>query len=71
MTFDEMAAQRDLLYAATKPQGESFVRALAADNEMVLCQRAGGLSGLATIFCKERDAWLLKLAVRALRNETL
>lgn len=66
--FDEMAAQRDPLYAATKPRGE-FLLAVIADTGMARTARVGGLSGVVEFERRQRDSWLLKLAVRALRNQ--
>lgn len=65
MTFEEMCKARDPLYAATRSR-TPFLQALTADRE---AGRISGLSGVATIKERERDVWLLKLAVRALRNQ--
>jgi hypothetical protein len=68
MTFEEMCKARDPLYAATRSH-TPFLQALTADREAEECKRIGGLSGIATIKERERDVWLLKLTVRALRNQ--
>ena len=68
MTFDEMAAQRDPLYAATRSR-TPFLQAITADREAVECRQIGGLSGIVTIKERERDAWLFELTIRALRNQ--
>ena len=67
-TFEEMCKARDSLYAATRSH-TPFLQALTADREAEECRRIGGLSGIATIKERERDVWLHKLTVKALRNQ--
>ena len=67
-TFEEMAAQRDPLYAATRPDYPYFAAAVAADKVQVECLRMG-MYDVARMKRKDRDAALLALAVRALRNQ--
>ena len=76
--FDELAAQRDPLYAATMAR-TLFLRALVCDEDAEGFERAGyadrgylkRYTDRAYLERQRRDAWLLKLAIRALRNETL
>lgn len=62
MTFEEMAAQRDPLYAALKPQ-KSFSLAVECDRSMAYWPH------IAVPLRDVRDSALLHLAVRALRNQ--
>lgn len=59
--FDEMAAQRDPLYAAMKPQGD-FAAAVRFDRESYYLESPFGLQAVC-------DVALHNLAVRALRNQ--
>ena len=62
MTFEEMAAQRDPLYAATKPQ-RNMMLAVTMDKSAAMWL------DLASRCLDIRDATLLLLAIRALRNQ--
>ena len=62
MTFEEMAAQRDPLYAAMKPQ-RNMMLAVALDRSAAMWP------DLASRCLDIRDATLLLLAIRALRNQ--
>ena len=66
-TFEEMCAERDPLYAAMRPVG-NFGAAAWADKDMVTSIRLG-FNALAAVTRLERDALLLKLAIRSLRNQ--
>lgn len=68
MTFEEMAARRDPLYGI-KPDGET-AEAINLD-ELAQRHRDGDDYYMAYITEKMRDAALLPLTIRALRNETL
>ena len=68
-TFEEMCKARDPLYAATRSH-TPFLQALTADREAEECRRLGRVgAGIATLKERDRDVWLLKLAIRALRNQ--
>ena len=68
-TFEEMCKTRDPLYAATRSH-TPFLQALTADREAEECRRLGRVgAGIATLKERDRDVWLLKLAIRALRNQ--
>jgi hypothetical protein len=60
-TFEEMCKARDPLYAAMQPAGE-FKEALYLDKVSSMMFRPGR-------WLKMRDAALLALAIRALRNQ--
>ena len=62
MTFEEMAAERDPLYAAMQPQ-KSFSLAVECDRSMGLWPH------IAVPLRDVRDSALLHLAIRALRNQ--
>lgn len=62
-TIAEMAAQRDPLYAAMVPTGE-FEAALWFEYANIATAHLSGTSNI-----NARDTHLLKLAVRALRNQ--
>ncbi len=63
MTFEEMCKERDPLYAAMQP-GKEFDVAVKADRRMA------GLGGVNfAVQMAVRDAVLLVLACRALRNQ--
>ena len=62
MTFEEMAAQRDPLYAATKPQ-RNMMLAVTMDRSAAMWP------DLASRCLDIRDATLLLLTIRALRNQ--
>ena len=66
-TFEEMCAERDPLYAAMQTQ-EPFTLAYLADASMAKADK-GGYLFQATAYLAARDAALLLLAVRALRNQ--
>ena len=68
MTLDEISDYIGALHSETRSH-TPFLQALTADREAEECQRIGGLSGVATIKERERDVWLLKLTIRALRNQ--
>jgi hypothetical protein len=62
---DDEAQRRDALYQSLQPRG-AFEAAIEADKVMAECKRLGGLSGIARLKRKDRDAALLPLAIRAL-----
>ena len=65
-TFDDAEARRrDALYQSLQPSG-AFEAAIETDKVMAECKRLGGLSGIARLKRKDRDAALLPLAIRAL-----
>jgi hypothetical protein len=66
-TFEEMCKARDPLYAAMQTQ-EPFTLACLADKSMALADASGRLFQ-TTAYLAARDAALLLLAVRALRNQ--
>lgn len=67
-TIAEMAAKRDPLYAATRPDYPYFAAAIAADKAQAECLGMG-MYDVARMKRKDRDAALLALAVKALRNQ--
>ena len=67
-TFEEMCKARDPLYAATRPDYPYFAAAVAADKAQAECLRMG-MYDVARMKRKDRDAALLALAIKALRNQ--
>lgn len=66
-TIAEMAAQRDPLYVAMQPAGE-FIEALESDKLMTACLLRGWITAASDAHAW-RDTNLLKLTIRALRNQ--
>ena len=66
-TFEEMCAERDPLYAEMRTH-EPFTLACLADKTMALADASGRLFQ-TTAYLAARDAALLLLTVRALRNQ--
>ena len=63
--FEEMAAERDPLYAELKPEGDFWWAKMAAWAMI----EGGAKEWQKTELADQRDAHLLKLTIRALRNQ--
>ena len=69
MTLDEISDYIGALHSETRSH-TPFLQALTADREAEECRRIGRVgAGIATLKERDRDVWLLKLAIRALRNQ--
>lgn len=66
VTFAELAAERDPVYAATKPVGE-FAASLEFEDDVSYWRRIYGIR--ADVSEDRRDAHLGRLAIRARRNQ--